>query len=411
MTHLRLFSLCLFSLVLVACATTPTAPVTPSVERPVGPVARPEGEEFALLPARFDAMPGWAQANLAPAFTAFRQWCGAASRRDPAQPLSNQARYGGVIGDWLPACQAAASADPSNPRAFFEANFQPARVTASRGEARLTAYFEPVIEARRVPEPGFAEPVLRPPADMVTVDVAGFAAAYDNEALRGAPRELRGVLDGNRVRPYPQRNALPISPGQAFAYGHPADVYKLQVQGSGRLRFPDGTEVRAAFAAQNGYRWRSALGAARESGALASPTWSNFRAYLDQQSPEGVRAALGADPSYVFFQEEPISDPTLGPRGAAGVPLTPLGSIAVDPAFHPYGALLFVNATYDSGAFAQLLQAQDTGGAIRRGPLRGDVFFGTGPQAGASAERMNATDVVMWTLLPRRQNDTVALVN
>jgi membrane-bound lytic murein transglycosylase A len=83
------------------------------------------------------------------------------------------------------------------------------------------------------------------------------------------------------------------------------------------------------------------------------------------------------------------------------VPLTPLGSIAIDPAFHPYGALLFVNATYDGGPFARLLMAQDTGGAIRRGPLRGDLFWGTGTVAGQQAERMNATGVAFWTLLPR----------
>ena len=384
---------------LAACATTPTASVPSTASTPSTP---PEiVTDFALAPDAFTAMPGWAEADLAPALTAFQRWCGVISRRAVDQPLSNQARYGGVVGDWLPACRTATEAAPQDARSFFEAHFAPARVLASAGESRLTAYFEPVVDARRSPQSGFTEPLLAPPTDMVTVDLAGFAAAYDSEALRGAPRELRGVLQDGRVRPYPQRGALPVAPGQAFAYAHPADVYKLQVQGSGRLRFDDGTEVRAAFAAQNGYRWRSALGAARDSGLVPSPTWSNFRAYLDSQSPEGVRAALNADPSYVFFEEELIRDPNEGPRGAAGVPLTALGSMAVDPAFHPYGALLFVNAAHDGAPFARLMMALDTGGAIRRGPLRGDVFWGTGAAAGQAAERMNATEVAFWTLLPR----------
>jgi membrane-bound lytic murein transglycosylase A len=315
--------------------------------------------------------------------------------------LAASARYGGSVREWLPACAASGAVSPAQARAFFEAHFLPAQVLAGQGEARLTAYFEPVIDARRAPEPGFTEPLLSVPANMVTVDIAGFAAAYDNEALRGAPRELRGILENGRVRPYPQRGSLPIAPGQAFAYAHPADLYKLQVQGSGRLSFPDGSQARAAFAAQNGYRWRSALAAARDRGDLASPTWANFRIFLDGQSPEGVRSALSADPSYVFFQEEPITDPAAGPRGAANVPLTALGSMAVDPAFHPYGAILFVSASHDGAAFNRLLMAQDTGGAIRRGPLRGDVFWGTGAAAGAAAERMNSPNPAFWTLLPR----------
>jgi membrane-bound lytic murein transglycosylase A len=391
--------------VLAACATAPITTTTAStpVVPPVAPPSQPPvtQQDFQLAPASYLDLPGWTSADLIPALSAYQRWCQTLSRRSADAPLSTSARYGGVVRDWLPACTAAAAVSPDQARAFFESNFQPVRVLAGQGEARLTAYFEPVIDARRSAGPGFTEPFLRPPADMVTVDIAGFAAAYDNEALRGAPRELRGILQDGRVRPYPQRASLPIAPGQAFAYAHPADVYKLQVQGSGRLRFPDGVEVRAAFAAQNGYRWRSALGAARERGDLSSPTWANFRTFLDGQSPEGVRAALGADPSYVFFQEEAITDPTIGPRGAAGVPLTALGSMAVDPAFHPYGALLFVAASHDGGPFNRLMMAQDTGGAIRRGPLRGDVFWGTGAAAGAAAERMNSANPSFWTLLPR----------
>jgi membrane-bound lytic murein transglycosylase A len=337
---------------------------------------------------------------LAPALLAFRRACDGRRQRDPGASLPGGGRYGGQVVDWAPACLAAQSVAPGGERVFFETNFIPNFVRGP-GEARLTAYYEPIIEARRYPDAAYSAPLLRKPGDMVSVDIAAFADAYDNEALRGAPRALTGQLRGTEVRPYPQRGDLNPAPEQAFAWAHPVDVYNLQIQGSGRIAFPDGTQARAAYAAQNGYRWRSALGALRDSGELqGGATWANFRAWSDRRGAEATRQALNADPSYVFFQEERIDDPSAGPRGAAGVPLTPLGSIAVDPAYHPYGAVVFVDGEYEGRPFRRLLVAQDTGGAIRRGPLRGDVFFGSGPQAGQGAERMNGP-ARWWTLIPR----------
>jgi membrane-bound lytic murein transglycosylase A len=195
------------------------------------------------------------------------------------------------------------------------------------------------------------------------------------------------------VKPYPKRESIMPRTDQVIGYAHPADLYNLQVQGSGRIRFEDGTEARAAYAAQNGYKWNSAMQAVPE----GQRTWAGLRSYIDTS---GGARVLNYDPSYVFFAQETIADQTAGPRGAANVNLTAQGSLAVDPAYHPYGALLFVDGSYDGAPFRRLLVAQDTGGAIRRGPLRGDVFFGSGPAAGQAAERMNAP-AKFWTLLPK----------
>jgi membrane-bound lytic murein transglycosylase A len=391
---MRAPSLLAAALVVSACASRPEPP-RPEVTRPL-----PSAIPFALQGARFSDLPGWEGADLAPALLAFRRACDSRRLRAPDASLPGGGRYGGTVGDWSPACTAVLTVSPGAERAFFESYFIPYFVRGE-GEARLTAYYEPIIEARRYPEGPFTAPLARKPSDMVSVDIAAFAEAYDNDALRGAPRALTGQIVGTEVRPYPKRGDFTPSPNQAFAYAHPVDVYNLQIQGSGRISFPDGTQARAQFAAQNGYRWRSALGALRDSGELRNgATWANFRAWADQRGPAATQQALNADPSYVFFQEEPIDDPSAGPRGAAGAPLTPLGSIAVDPAYHPYGAIVFVDGEYDGQPFRRLLVAQDTGGAIRRGPLRGDVFFGSGPQAGQGAERMNAP-ARWWTLLPR----------
>jgi membrane-bound lytic murein transglycosylase A len=399
--------------ILSACASsTSPAPITRpggSVTRPPippgpGPVQPPQPTDFVLSPARFTDIPGWAQSDFAPALAAFRRQCDVYRNRTPDAGLSG-GRYGGKVGDWLPACDAAATVQPGNEHWFFETYFDPAFVTGA-GEAKLTSYFEPVIQASRSWAPPYTEPLLRRPSDMLTVDLGAFAEAYDNEALRGAPRTLTGKQNGDRIEPYPKREAITPYQGQIIGYAHPADVYNLQVQGSGRLQFQDGTQARAQYNSQNGYKWNSALGALRNSGRLTSPTWANFRAWLDT-NPGEQKSALNADPSYVFFQEEQIADYAAGPKGAAGIPLTPMGSIAVDPAYHPYGAIVFVDGIYDGYAFQRLLVAQDTGGAIRRGPNRGDIFAGSGPQAGAYAEKMNGP-ARWWTLVPKKFGAPIA---
>jgi membrane-bound lytic murein transglycosylase A len=389
-------------LLLLAAASVVTACASTGERQGPGPTeTTTPAAEFALQPARFEDIPDWTRVDLAPALLAFRRSCEGRRQRDPSAALPGGGRYGGTVADWQPACNAAQSVAPGGERAFFEANFIPNFVRGP-GQARITAYYEPIIEARRTPDAVYSAPLTRRPGDMVTVDVAAFAEAYDDAPLRGARRSLTGQLVGNQVRPYPKREELNPTPDQVFAWAHPVDVYNLQIQGSGRIAFPDGTQSRAAFAAQNGYRWNSALGALRNSGQLqGGATWSNFRTWSDRNGADATRQALNADPSYVFFQEERIDDPAAGPRGAAGVPLTPMGSIAVDPAFHPYGAVVFVDAEYDGQPFRRLLVAQDTGGAIRNGPLRGDVFFGSGAEAGRGAERMNAQAPRWWTLTPR----------
>jgi membrane-bound lytic murein transglycosylase A len=411
------FCLGLSLTVLSACASSPTpAPITrpggtatrpPVAPRPPTPGVTPQPvpSDFSLTPVRFSDIPGWGLVDHAPALAAFRRQCDVWRNRTPDAALTG-GRYGGPVGNWLPACEAAIPIQPGQERWFFETYFEPSIVNGP-GEAKLTAYFEPVIQASRSWAPPYTEPLLSRPPDMLTIDLGAFAEAYDNESLRGAPRTLNGKLNNGRLEPYPKREAITPYQGQVIGYAHPADVYNLQVQGSGRLRFTDGSEARAQFSAQNGYKWNSALGALRNSGRLQSPTWANFRAWLDQ-NPGEQKSALNADPSYVFFQEEAVPDASAGPKGAAGISLTPMGSIAVDPAYHPYGAVIFVDAMNEGTSIKRLVVAQDTGGAIRRGPNRGDLFIGTGPEAGAFAERMNAQYPRWWTLLPKRPSTPIA---
>jgi membrane-bound lytic murein transglycosylase A len=113
-----------------------------------------------------------------------------------------------------------------------------------------------------------------------------------------------------------------------------------------------------------------------------------------------VNEVLDSNPSVVFFSEAPLEDPGIGPKGAQGLPLTAGRSIAIDPKFLPLGAPMFLSTTAPGGQPLQrLVVAQDTGGAIR-GPVRADLFFGFGPDAGHQAGTMKY-DGEMWLLWPK----------
>ena len=95
-----------------------------------------------------------------------------------------------------------------------------------------------------------------------------------------------------------------------------------------------------------------------------------------------------------------IADPSIGPKGALGVPLTAQRSIAVDPQFTPLGAPVFLATTQPNSVtpLRRLMLAQDTGGAIRN-PVRADFFWGFGKEAGEQAGKMKQP-AQMWVLLP-----------
>ena len=105
----------------------------------------------------------------------------------------------------------------------------------------------------------------------------------------------------------------------------------------------------------------------------------------------------------IFFREEPLPDPNLGPRGAQGVPLTPGRSIAVDPRSVPYGTPVWLDSTEPLSltALQRLVMAQDTGSAIV-GAVRIDYFWGWGDDALEQAGRMRQP-LRAWALWPRSE--------
>lgn len=366
----------LLALVLTACASVPDAPHTPAQPPPVV-----SSLHLQRAPG-FGALEGWQSHDALPALLAFGQSCAAILRRQPGQPLNPRAPHAGQAGDWHEVCREAGDllargAAPDSARRFFETRFTPFAVG---GEGRLTGYYEPMVQARRYPDGEFSMAIRARPGLVPRGDMSQLIAGLDADRFGGA----------DEARPRAEIEAMNI--GVPLAWGRPIDVFFMQIQGSGRLVFEDGSQRRAAFAAHNGHPYVSIGRLLLDRGELAPGQASkqHIENWLVRNGPAAWTPLFNENPRYVFFDLQEITDPRTGPMGSQGVPLTPMGSLAVDPAFHAWGVPVFVRGEVSGqGMWGGLLIAQDAGGAIT-GPVRGDLFFGWGDEAGQVAGRQNS---------------------
>lgn len=368
-------------LTVAACVPQPRR-VPP--EKPVVPASPYERASWTQLP-------GWNADHAHEAWPAFLSSCRALRFRS----------------EWTIPCRAAQNvtgATADEVRQFFMQHFEPYRIVRYNGSTReetglVTGYYEPQLLGSRTPSEQFHAPLYAPPPDLLIVDLASL---YPE--LKGM--RLRGRLEGNRVVPYYSRAELESNPavrGKEIVWVNDAlDAFMLQIQGSGRVMLPTGEVIRLQYADQNGHPYRSIGRWLVDQGLLTAEqaTMPGIRAWL-AANPSRLQEVLNANPSVVFFREEPLADPSQGPKGAQGIPLTAGRSIAVDPAFVPLGTPVFLATTFPASTvpLQRLVIAQDTGGAIR-GAARADFFWGTGPAAGELAGKMRQQGR-MWMLWPR----------
>lgn len=343
------------------------------------PEARPPGIGADSSVA---ALPGWVGEDHIAALQAFEVDCNA-GRRPDLRAL----------------CAAAATipvADDSQARRFLESNF---RARWLGGGGVLTAYFAPEYPARTAPDDTFSAPVRQRPEDLVTLDLGRF-----DPALAG--RKISGRVAGGSFVPYDDRGMIESAPALTpIAWMRPEDLFFLQIQGSGTLVMADGRGVKLAYAASNGRPFVGIASILRDRGLLADSDTSGeaIRRWLaDHRGPE-ADAMMRQDPRYVFFKALPDDRE---PAGAAGVPLVPGRAVAVDPAFHAMGALLWIDAESPAlagakASYQRMVVALDSGGAIK-GAVRADLYMGSGAAAGAEAGRVRHT-LNLYELVPMGQ--------
>ena len=339
-------------------------------------------------------LPGWSEDRHAEAWPALLQSC---------KKLRAQKRQ------WRDICLNAeliGETDNETARAFFETRFEAHTMlnTSGKNEGLITGYYEPLLNGSRIKAERFRYPVYQRPDDLLIIDLDQLYPELNGRPVRG---RLEG---GNRVVPYFSREE--INNGGHTLAGHelvwvddPIALFFLQIQGSGRIRLPDGEIVAIGYADQNGHPY-NAIGRElvnRGAMALEEVSLQTIRAWLEA-NPDEAEAVLNSNPSYVFFAER---DPSLpGPLGAMQVPLTPQRSIAVDPAYIPLGFPVWLDTTLpdsdngNSKTYRRLVLAQDTGGAIK-GAVRADVFYGKGEEAEAVSGRMKQPGQ-LYVLLPRK---------
>jgi membrane-bound lytic murein transglycosylase A len=286
-------------------------------------------------------------------------------------------------------------------RSFFEENFTPYELRKPDGDpvGLVTGYYVPDLRGSRVPSPDYPYPLYRLPDDLLIIDLGDVYPELGNYRLRGR-------LEGNRVLPYWDRAAIegdhrPLAGNELLWVDDPVELFFLQIQGSGRILFEDGTWSMVHYAGQNGHPYHSISEWLIKNDIMTRDEMSmqNIKAWA-RDNPAMVNDLLNTNPSYIFFDEMPGGSGN--PPGALGVPLTPGRSAAVDPRYTPLGAPVFLATTWPNTEqpLYRLMMAQDTGGAIK-GPVRADFFWGMGDEAGAQAGKMKQP-LRMWVLLPRQ---------
>jgi membrane-bound lytic murein transglycosylase A len=363
------------------CAAPPPLQVTAAPPPAAAPAAPPTFDENAPLPpARLQGKSRWQPVPWAelPGFgtdalhEAWNAWIRNCERPLPAfAPLCAEVRRLSI-----------GSGDEQ--RAWMMQRLQPYRIEPLQAgsEPLLTGYYEPSLDATRVPMASSSVPLYRLPADFATR-----RPWYTRQEIDTLP-QARAALRGREI-----------------AYlADPLDALALHIQGSGRLRIiePDGrlSLVRVAYAGSNEQPYRSVGGWLLQQGALRDASWPGIKAWA-RANPQRLQEMLWANPRYVFFREEPLTalDASFGPRGAQGVPLTPGRSIAVDKDSIPYGTPVWLSSPGPLLNLNRLVFAQDTGSAIV-GALRADYFVGWGAEAGDIAGRLKQP-LAMWALWPR----------
>lgn len=298
-------------------------------------------EELTHTLLRFDDLQGWDVDDHDQALSVFLNTC-----RDMRDP------------DWKSLC--ALASDQPDAKSFFELFFRPVLIE-DESRSLFTGYFEPELDGALRPSGRYRYPLYREPQE----------SKVSNPWFTRREIETGDFMQGFEI---------------AWV-DDPVELFFLQIQGSGRIRLSNGNVIRVGYGGSNGHEYRSigvemvrrGIYKAHQVSAQVIKNWVRRNPAIGQE-------LLYHNPSYVFFRKIDDIPATSGPRGAMNRSITTMRTIAVDPAFTPLGAPVWI----EKGGATQinrLMVAQDTGSAIK-GPQRADIFYGTGDEAGREAGKL-----------------------
>jgi membrane-bound lytic murein transglycosylase A len=328
-----------------------------------------------LLATEFEDLPNWENEDYIQALENFKNSCRSGRTKKIYDELCTEAQ------------------DADDPKEFFVNNFEPYEVYGESGdnEGLLTGYYEPYLRGSLKKHGKYQYPIYATPKDLINVDLSSIYPDLKHYRLRGR-------LDGDKLVPYYTREDTQTKELDADVICYvddKVDLFFLEVQGSGRVLLDTNETIYIGYDNQNGHRYRSIGKYLVNKGEipLEDISLQSIRAWFEK-NPDRVDEVLNYNNSLVFFSKR-----EQGATGSLGLELTPKRSIAVDRRYIPLGSMLYCDASQDGVEFSHIVQAQDTGGAIK-GAIRADMFLGFGDEAREVAGRLKAP-LKLWIFLPK----------
>lgn len=362
-------------------------------------LSQDQRDALSLRRVNYSDLPNWEADELSEAAPALLNSCQAITKK----PANTNLGIAGRAGDWREPCAILSrmnQRDNASMRAYFENWFKPWAIRGENGDEGLfTGYYEASLKGSWSRKGQYQTPLYARPRDLISVDLGAFRAEWKG-------KRISGKVSKDQLIPYDDRASIAEGTlaGRArplLWVDNPIDAFFLEVQGSGRVQMRDGKTVRVGYDGANGQGYASLGRILLDMGELSRPvSMQSIRKWLEGHK-ERAQEIMNQNASYVFFRI--LKEP--GPTGAQGVPLTARRSLAVDPAYIPLGAPMWLeiadngNESDGQSENGRLVVAQDTGGAIK-GVVRGDFFWGYGKDAENKAGGMQSKGRY-YVLLPR----------
>lgn len=347
-----------------------------------------------LQPTGFEHLNGWSTDDHASAMDAFIQ----SARRMVFKPYKTRALgvSSSALANIAKKAVAQAPFDQETARNFFEDCFDPFEIVRPGNNndgygGFVTAYYEPEVPASSFKTTEFSAPLYGRPDDLVDITDDNRPSGFNPNIHYAKLVEKFSVTN---LQEYPDRQAIEAGclAGKGLEIAWVKDKVEalfIHIQGSARLCFGDGSFARIGFAAKTGHAYTPVGKILLQRGELTKEQ-CGMQAIRDwfAKNPDQVDTVINKNRSFIFFKQYPAAGENEGPVGAAKVSLTSHRSLAVDRRLHTFGSPVWIETAEPlpgtKAPFAKLMVAQDTGSAIV-GPARGDLFLGSGKEAGKIA--------------------------